>query len=111
MQTEKKAMSTRNTVFGRIGALVSGTGSSGKVQGNAGPGLVYLQEIDIGFDNGGEREISFESDDRERLRPPGAVAGRRVAPLNPAAETLKVPPAPSFLKPVINSEYRLCSNA
>ena len=27
-------------------------GSSGKLQGYAGPGLVYLQEIDIDFDNG-----------------------------------------------------------
>ena len=38
-------------------------GSSGKLQGYAGPGLVYLQEIDIDFDNGGDQEISFESDD------------------------------------------------
>ena len=111
MQTEKKAMSTRNTVFGRIGALVSGTGSSGKLQRNAGAGLVYLKQIDIGFGNGGERAISFESDDRERFRPPGAVAGSRVALLKPAAEALKAPRAPSFLKPLIHSEYRLCSNA
>lgn len=38
-------------------------GSSGRLQGYAGPGLVYLQEIDIDFDNGGEQEVSFESDD------------------------------------------------
>lgn len=38
-------------------------GSSGKLQGYAGPGLVYFQEIDIDFDDGGQQEISFESDD------------------------------------------------
>jgi outer membrane protein W len=38
-------------------------GSSGKLSGYAGPGLVYLQEIDIDFDDGGQQEISFESDD------------------------------------------------
>lgn len=38
-------------------------GSSGKLQGYAGPGLVYFQEIDIDFDDGGRQEISFESDD------------------------------------------------
>lgn len=40
-----------------------GIGSSGKLQGYAGPGIVYFQEIDIDFDNGGNQEISFESDD------------------------------------------------
>jgi opacity protein-like surface antigen len=38
-------------------------GSSGKLQGYAGPGIVYFQEIDIDFDNGDQQEISFESDD------------------------------------------------
>ncbi len=38
-------------------------GSSGKLQGYAGPGLVYFQEIDIDFDDGGQQETSFESDD------------------------------------------------
>ena len=38
-------------------------GSSGKLQGYAGPGLVYFQEIDIDFDDGGQQEVSFESDD------------------------------------------------
>lgn len=38
-------------------------GSSGKLRGYAGPGLVYLQEIDIDFDDGGQQEISFESDE------------------------------------------------
>jgi outer membrane protein W len=35
----------------------------GKLSGYIGPGYLYLQEIDIDFDNGGEQEISFESDD------------------------------------------------
>jgi outer membrane protein W len=38
-------------------------GSSGKWSGYVGPGLVYFQEIDIDFDDGGRQEISFESDD------------------------------------------------
>ena len=40
-----------------------GIGSSGRLQGYAGPGIVYFQEIDIDFENGGQQEISFESDD------------------------------------------------
>jgi len=38
-------------------------GTSGRLQGYAGPGFVYFQEIDIDFDNGDQQEISFESDD------------------------------------------------
>jgi len=38
-------------------------GSSGKFTGYVGPGIVWLQEIDIDFDRNGEQEISFESDD------------------------------------------------
>lgn len=38
-------------------------GSSGKFSGYVGPGIVWLQEIDIDFDRDGEQEISFESDD------------------------------------------------
>lgn len=38
-------------------------GSSGKLQGYAGPGFVYFEEIDIDFDSGDQQEISFESDD------------------------------------------------
>jgi outer membrane protein W len=38
-------------------------GTSGKLSGYIGPGYVYLQEIDIDFDNGGQQEISFETDD------------------------------------------------
>ena len=38
-------------------------GDSGKWSGYIGPGVVYLQEIDIDFDANGEQEISFESDD------------------------------------------------
>jgi opacity protein-like surface antigen len=38
-------------------------GASGRLQGYAGPGFVYFEEIDIDFDDGGEQEISFESDD------------------------------------------------
>jgi opacity protein-like surface antigen len=54
--------------FASLGFAVSALyrfdiGSSGKLRGYAGPGLVYLQEIDIDFDNGGEQEISFETDD------------------------------------------------
>jgi outer membrane protein W len=54
--------------FASLGFAVSALyrfdiGSSGKLRGYAGPGLVYLQEIDIDFDDGGQQEISFESDD------------------------------------------------
>ncbi|MDX1508511.1 MAG: outer membrane beta-barrel protein [Woeseiaceae bacterium] len=38
-------------------------GSSGKWSGYAGPGYVWLQEIDIDFDDAGQQEISFETDD------------------------------------------------
>lgn len=38
-------------------------GKSGKWSGYAGPGIVYLQEIDIDFDSNGQQEISFETDD------------------------------------------------
>lgn len=38
-------------------------GSSGKWSGYAGPGILYLQEIDIDFDNDGAQEVSFETDD------------------------------------------------
>jgi outer membrane protein W len=38
-------------------------GDSGKLSGYVGPGFVYLQEIDIDFDNDDQQEISFESDD------------------------------------------------
>ena len=38
-------------------------GSSGKLNAYIGPGFVYLQEIDIDFDNSGQQEISFETDD------------------------------------------------
>lgn len=38
-------------------------GDSGKWSAYAGPGIVYFQEIDIDFDNAGQQEISFESDD------------------------------------------------
>ena len=38
-------------------------GDSGKLSGYVGPGYVYLQEIDIDFDNDGAQEISFETDD------------------------------------------------
>ena len=38
-------------------------GGNGKFSGYVGPGYVYLQEIDIDFDNDGQQEISFESDD------------------------------------------------
>ncbi len=38
-------------------------GESGKWSGYIGPGVVYLQEIDIDFDANGQQEISFESDD------------------------------------------------
>ena len=54
--------------FASLGFAVSALyrfeiGSSGKLSGYAGPGLVYFQEIDIDFDDGGQQEISFESDD------------------------------------------------
>ncbi len=54
--------------FASLGLAVSALyrfdiGSSGKFSGYAGPGLVYFQEIDIDFDDGGQQEISFESDD------------------------------------------------
>jgi len=54
--------------FASLGLAVSALyrfnlGSSGKLSGYAGPGLVYFQEIDIDFDDGGQQEISFESDD------------------------------------------------
>ena len=38
-------------------------GQSGKLSGYVGPGYVYLQEIDIDFDDAGQQEVSFESDD------------------------------------------------
>lgn len=38
-------------------------GDSGKWSGYVGPGVVYLQEIDIDFDSESQEEISFESDD------------------------------------------------
>ena len=38
-------------------------GDSGKWSGYIGPVIVYLQEIDIDFDTGGQQEISFETDD------------------------------------------------
>ena len=38
-------------------------GSGGRLQGFAGPGIVYLQEIDIDFDNTAQQEVSFETDD------------------------------------------------
>ena len=38
-------------------------GTSGKWSGYVGPGIVYLQEIDIDFDTNGQQEISFETDD------------------------------------------------
>ena len=38
-------------------------GTSGKLSGYIGPGYVYLQEIDIDFDNNNQPEISFETDD------------------------------------------------
>lgn len=38
-------------------------GNSGKWSGYVGPGIVFLQEIDIDFDAGGQQEVSFETDD------------------------------------------------
>ena len=38
-------------------------GDSGKWSGYIGPGIVYLQEIDIDFDTAGQQETSFETDD------------------------------------------------
>lgn len=38
-------------------------GDTGKFSGYVGPGLVYLQEIDIDLDNNDQQEVSFESDD------------------------------------------------
>ena len=38
-------------------------GASGKLSGYICPGYLYLQEIDIDFDNSDQQEISFESDD------------------------------------------------
>jgi outer membrane protein W len=38
-------------------------GSSGKLSGYVGPGYLYLQEVDIDFDNDEQQEISFETDD------------------------------------------------
>ena len=38
-------------------------GQSGKLSGYVGPGYVYLQEIDIDFDDASQQEVSFESDD------------------------------------------------
>ena len=38
-------------------------GTNGKLSGYIGPGYLYLQEVDIDFDNDGEQEISFETDD------------------------------------------------
>lgn len=38
-------------------------GAGGRLSGYIGPGYLYLQEIDIDFDNSDQQEISFESDD------------------------------------------------
>ena len=38
-------------------------GESGKLSGYVGPGFVYFEEIDIDFDQAGEQELSFETDD------------------------------------------------
>ena len=38
-------------------------GDSGKLSGYVGPGYLYLQEVDIDFDNDNQQEVSFESDD------------------------------------------------
>ncbi len=38
-------------------------GNSGNWSAYVGPGVVYLQEIDIDFDADGQQEVSFESDD------------------------------------------------
>jgi outer membrane protein W len=38
-------------------------GDSGKWSGYVGPGVVWLQEIDIDFDSDGQQEISFEGDE------------------------------------------------
>lgn len=38
-------------------------GESGKLSGYVGPGFVYFQEIDIDFDQAGQQELSFETDD------------------------------------------------
>jgi outer membrane protein W len=38
-------------------------GSGGKLSGYVGPGYLYLQEVDIDFDNDEQQEISFETDD------------------------------------------------
>ena len=38
-------------------------GADGKLSGYIGPGYLYLQEIDIDFDNASQQEVSFESDD------------------------------------------------
>ena len=38
-------------------------GNSGKFEGYIGPGFVYLQEIDIDFENPDEVEVSFETDE------------------------------------------------
>lgn len=38
-------------------------GENGKLSGYIGPGYLYLQEIDIDFDDAGQQEVSFESDD------------------------------------------------
>ena len=38
-------------------------GASGKFSGYVGPGYLYLQEVDIDFDNNSQQEISFETDD------------------------------------------------
>ncbi len=40
-----------------------GLGQNEKLTGYIGPGIVWIQEIDIDFDSDGQQEISFESDD------------------------------------------------
>lgn len=44
-----------------------------KLDAYAGLGFVYLQEIDIDFDNAGEQEISFETDDTAWQAKVGAI--------------------------------------
>ena len=54
--------------FASLGIVVNALynfdiGESGKLSGYVGPGFVYFQEIDIDFDQAGEQELSFETDD------------------------------------------------
>ena len=53
----------------------------------------------------------FVANHRERLRPPGAFAGWRLALLKRVTAALKAPRPPSFLQSDLHSEYRLWSNA